>query len=71
MRLLDDGAREEAAMRRGEIITAGILALLSMYMMYKSTELEWGYVSGEGPGGGRLAVLAVGDHADLHRVHCN
>jgi putative tricarboxylic transport membrane protein len=39
-------------MRRGEIITAGILAVLSMYMMYKSTELEWGYVSGEGPGGG-------------------
>jgi putative tricarboxylic transport membrane protein len=46
------GAREEAAMRRGEIITAGILALLSIYMMYKSTELEIWYISGEGPGGG-------------------
>ena len=39
-------------MRRGEIITAGILALLSIYVMYKSTELEIGYIRGEGPGGG-------------------
>lgn len=39
-------------MRRGEIITAGILALLSIYMMMKSSELDIGYVRGTGPGGG-------------------
>jgi putative tricarboxylic transport membrane protein len=39
-------------MRRGEIITAGIMALLSIYMMWKSTELNIGYVRGTGPGGG-------------------
>ena len=39
-------------MRRGEFITAGILAVLSIYMMWKSTELEIGYISDEGPGGG-------------------
>lgn len=39
-------------MRLGEIITAGIMALLSIYMMWKSAELEIGYISGEGPGGG-------------------
>ena len=39
-------------MRLGEIITAGILALLSIYLMWKSAELEVGYISGEGPGGG-------------------
>jgi putative tricarboxylic transport membrane protein len=38
-------------MRRGEFITAGILAVLSIYMMWKSTELDVGYISGEGPGG--------------------
>lgn len=39
-------------MRRGEIITAGILALLSIYMMWKSAELPFGYIRGQGPGGG-------------------
>lgn len=39
-------------MRLAEIVTAGILALLSVYIMWKSTELEIGYVTGEGPGGG-------------------
>ncbi|HAB37551.1 MAG TPA: hypothetical protein DCE52_06065, partial [Rhodobacteraceae bacterium] len=39
-------------MRRGEFITAGVLAALSIYMMWKSTELEIGYRSDEGPGGG-------------------
>ena len=39
-------------MRRAEIVTAGVLALLSVYLMWKSTELQIGYVSGEGPGGG-------------------
>ena len=39
-------------MRLGEIVTAGVLALLAIYLMYKSTELPIGYISGEGPGGG-------------------
>jgi len=39
-------------MRRAEIITAVLLAIFSIYLMWKSTELEVGYVSGEGPGGG-------------------
>lgn len=39
-------------MRRAEFVTAGLLALLSIYLMWKSTELEIGYISGEGPGGG-------------------
>lgn len=39
-------------MRLGEIITAGIMALLSIYLMWKSTELNIGYIEGEGPGGG-------------------
>ncbi len=39
-------------MRRAEFITAGILALFSIYLMWKSTELEIGYISDEGPGGG-------------------
>lgn len=39
-------------MRRAEITTAGVLALLSLYMMWKSTELNVGYIRGQGPGGG-------------------
>ena len=39
-------------MRRGEIVTAGILALFSIYLMWKSTELPIGYIAGRGPGGG-------------------
>lgn len=39
-------------MRRGEIITAAVLAVLSIYMMWKSSELDIGYIRGEGPGGG-------------------
>jgi len=39
-------------MRRAEIITAAVLAVFSIYLMVKSTELEFGYISGEGPGGG-------------------
>jgi len=39
-------------MRRGEFITAGVLAALSIYSMWKSTELKVGYIRGEGPGGG-------------------
>lgn len=39
-------------MRRAEIITAALMALLSIYFMIKSTELDVGYIKGEGPGGG-------------------
>lgn len=39
-------------MRLAEIVTAGALALLSIYLMWKSTELNVGYIAGEGPGGG-------------------
>src|SRR6056297_542465 len=39
-------------MRNGEIVTAGILALFSIYLMWKSTELPIGYIAGRGPGGG-------------------
>ena len=39
-------------MRRAEIITAGILAVISIYLMWKSAELPIGYTIGEGPGGG-------------------
>ena len=39
-------------MRTGEIVTAGILALLSLYLMWKSAELPVGYIEGRGPGGG-------------------
>ena len=39
-------------MRNGEIVTAGMLALFSIYLMWKSAELPIGYVRGQGPGGG-------------------
>lgn len=39
-------------MRLAEIVTAGVLALMSIYLMWKSTELNVGYITGEGPGGG-------------------
>jgi len=39
-------------MRRAEIFMAGLLAVFSIYLMWKSTELNVGYVRDEGPGGG-------------------
>lgn len=39
-------------MRLGEIVTAGLLALLSIYFMWKAAELPIGYQAGRGPGGG-------------------
>ena len=39
-------------MKTGEIVTAGLLALFSAYLMWKSAELPVGYLRGEGPGGG-------------------
>jgi putative tricarboxylic transport membrane protein len=39
-------------MRYGEIVTAGVLALFSIYLMWKSAELPIGFIEGRGPGGG-------------------
>jgi putative tricarboxylic transport membrane protein len=39
-------------MRNGEIVTAGVLALFSIYLMWKSTELPSAIIEGRGPGGG-------------------
>jgi hypothetical protein len=39
-------------MRRAELVTTIVLALLSIYLMWKSTFLDVGYIPGEGPGGG-------------------
>lgn len=47
-------------MRLGEIITAAILALLSVYLMFKSTDLNIGYIRGEGPGGGAWPFWLAG-----------
>lgn len=39
-------------MRYAEIVMAGVLALFSIYLMWKSTELPIGFQRGQGPGGG-------------------
>jgi putative tricarboxylic transport membrane protein len=39
-------------MRNGEIITAGVLALLSIYLMYEASQNGIGYIQGTGPAGG-------------------
>jgi len=39
-------------MRYAEIVIAGVLALFSIYLMVKSTELPIGFARGQGPGGG-------------------
>jgi hypothetical protein len=39
-------------MRLGEIVTAGVLALLSIYLMYKASANGIGYTVGTGPQGG-------------------
>ncbi|MEI4233800.1 tripartite tricarboxylate transporter TctB family protein [Roseovarius sp. D22-M7] len=39
-------------MRLGEIITAGLLALLSLYFMYEASLNGFGYTRGSGPQGG-------------------
>ena len=51
-------------MRRAELVTAIVLAALSIYFMWKSTELEIGWIEDEGPGGGAwpfwLAAVMLG-----------
>lgn len=39
-------------MRRAEIIASVVLAVLSLYFMWKSTELPIGWIPERGPGGG-------------------
>ena len=39
-------------MRKAELSMAVIMALFSIYLMWKSTELPIGWIKGEGPGGG-------------------
>ncbi len=47
-------------MKRAELVMAGVLALLSIYLMWKSTELNVGYIEGEGPGGGAWPFWLAG-----------
>ena len=48
-------------MRRAELIMAAVMAAFSLYLMWKSAELEIGWIPGEGPGGGAFPFwLAVG-----------
>ena len=42
-------------MRKAEIITAALMALFSIYLMYKSAELPIGWLEDEGPGGGAFS----------------
>jgi len=42
-------------MRRAEIVTAGLMAAFSIYLMWKSAELPVGWIKGEGPGGGAFS----------------
>ena len=39
-------------MRRAELVAAVLMAAFSGYLMWKSAELPFGWVTGEGPGGG-------------------
>ena len=39
-------------MRWAELTMAGFMAILSLYLMWKSAELPIGWLPGEGPGGG-------------------
>jgi putative tricarboxylic transport membrane protein len=48
-------------MRRAELIMAAVMAAFSLYLMWKSAELEIGWIPKEGPGGGAFPFwLAVG-----------
>jgi putative tricarboxylic transport membrane protein len=48
-------------MRRAELIMATLMAAFSLYTMWKSAELEIGWIPSEGPGGGAFPFwLAVG-----------
>ena len=42
-------------MKRADLIASAVLAALSVYIMFKSTELPIGWIKGEGPGGGAFS----------------
>ena len=42
-------------MRRAEIVTASLMAVFSVYLMWKSAELPIGWIPDEGPGGGAFS----------------
>lgn len=50
-------------MRRADLVVSAILALFSVYLLFKSAELPIGWLPGEGPGGGAfpfwLAVIML------------
>ena len=48
------------SMKRAELVMAGILAVFSIYLMWKSTELDVTYIRGEGPGGGAWPFWLAG-----------
>lgn len=39
-------------MRKAELVMAVVMGIFSLYLMWKSTELEIGWIPDEGPGGG-------------------
>ena len=39
-------------MRIAELVMAGVMAVFSLYLMWKSAELPIGWIPGKGPGGG-------------------
>ena len=47
-------------MRVAELCMALIMALFSIYLMWKSTELPIGWIEGEGPGGGAFSFWLAG-----------
>ena len=48
-------------MRMAELVMAIVLGVLSLYVMWKSTELPIGWIPDEGPGGGAFSFwLALG-----------
>ncbi len=48
-------------MRWAELIMAGVMAIFSLYLMWKSAELPIGWIPEEGPGGGAFPFwLSVG-----------
>lgn len=47
-------------MRRAELVTAVLLAALSIYLMWKSAELDIGWIEYEGPGGGAWPFWLAG-----------
>ena len=48
-------------MRRAELVAASVMAVFSLYLMWKSAELPIGWIPDEGPGGGAFPFwLSVG-----------